>query len=107
MNFLAKLLAADVPANTALTSAELHFRGLVPWWVAVPLLLMLAAGATLLYRLERGSFGPARRVVMIGLRVALLALLLFLLARPMLRSEEHTSELQSHHDLVCRLLLEK
>src|SRR5438132_10517497 len=26
--------------------------------------------------------------------------------RPM-RSEEHTSELQSHSDLVCRLLLEK
>src|SRR5437667_1279963 len=31
------------------------------------------------------------------------------LARPLehARSEEHTSELQSHHDLVCRLLLEK
>src|SRR5260221_4883064 len=28
------------------------------------------------------------------------------LNRP-LRSEEHTSELQSHSDLVCRLLLEK
>jgi len=26
---------------------------------------------------------------------------------PMSRSEEHTSELQSHHDLVCRLLLDK
>src|SRR5208283_5804692 len=26
---------------------------------------------------------------------------------PVHRSEEHTSELQSHHDLVCRLLLEK
>src|SRR5574343_1246686 len=26
---------------------------------------------------------------------------------PSLRSEEHTSELQSHHDIVCRLLLEK
>src|SRR5437667_1468927 len=26
---------------------------------------------------------------------------------PNSRSEEHTSELQSHHDLVCRLLLEK
>src|SRR5574343_1043859 len=26
---------------------------------------------------------------------------------PACRSEEHTSELQSHHDLVCRLLLEK
>src|SRR5215204_7452213 len=27
--------------------------------------------------------------------------------RPGPRSEEHTSELQSHSDLVCRLLLEK
>src|SRR5438132_9357752 len=30
-----------------------------------------------------------------------------LLAQPEQRSEEHTSELQSHSDLVCRLLLEK
>src|SRR5438034_5176654 len=28
-------------------------------------------------------------------------------AHEVLRSEEHTSELQSHSDLVCRLLLEK
>src|SRR5436190_18379197 len=28
-------------------------------------------------------------------------------SRPCCRSEEHTSELQSHSDLVCRLLLEK
>src|SRR5438034_8786815 len=28
-------------------------------------------------------------------------------AWPKFRSEEHTSELQSHSDLVCRLLLEK
>src|SRR5690242_21409202 len=28
-------------------------------------------------------------------------------ARPSWRSEEHTSELQSHVNLVCRLLLEK
>src|SRR2546430_8248046 len=28
-------------------------------------------------------------------------------ARPFLRSEEHTSELQSQSNLVCRLLLEK
>src|SRR5260221_3490096 len=27
--------------------------------------------------------------------------------KPFARSEEHTSELQSHSDLVCRLLLEK
>src|SRR5438477_3466820 len=29
------------------------------------------------------------------------------LARSLVRSEEHTSELQSHVNLVCRLLLEK
>src|SRR5437773_8030890 len=29
------------------------------------------------------------------------------LSHALSRSEEHTSELQSHHDLVCRLLLEK
>src|SRR5437588_7937904 len=28
-------------------------------------------------------------------------------SRSVIRSEEHTSELQSHSDLVCRLLLEK
>src|SRR5438034_8273650 len=33
--------------------------------------------------------------------------LLFDIQRPAHRSEEHTSELQSHSDLVCRLLLEK
>src|SRR5437667_4137279 len=27
--------------------------------------------------------------------------------KKIVRSEEHTSELQSHHDIVCRLLLEK
>src|SRR5699024_11560585 len=33
--------------------------------------------------------------------------LILIFAAPMLRSEEHTSELQSRFDLVCRLLLEK
>ena len=28
-------------------------------------------------------------------------------AEAVIRSEEHTSELQSHHETVCRLLLEK
>src|SRR5438034_8064336 len=34
-------------------------------------------------------------------------LLVVLVLEPRERSEEHTSELQSHSDLVCRLLLEK
>src|SRR5260221_7042828 len=35
------------------------------------------------------------------------ALAVFACKANRLRSEEHTSELQSHSDLVCRLLLEK
>src|SRR5437773_3996030 len=41
-------------------------------------------------------------------RAAALAVIVCTLGFAILkRSEEHTSELQSHHDLVCRLLLEK
>src|SRR5437773_222823 len=40
-------------------------------------------------------------------RHALRAVAIAVRAGEGLRSEEHTSELQSHHDLVCRLLLEK
>src|SRR5438132_10775421 len=48
----------------------------------------------------------APRELPVGIVTALLGvpLFAFLLRR---RSEEHTSELQSHSDLVCRLLLEK
>src|SRR5207249_12179041 len=56
------------------------------------------------YRLPVKGYGGTERVVValvsglaaLGHRVTLLA-----------RSEEHTSELQSRFDLVCRLLLEK
>src|SRR5437773_5717172 len=42
-----------------------------------------------------------------GVRQAKAELRGFAVALTNPRSEEHTSELQSHHDLVCRLLLEK
>src|SRR5437773_4817077 len=61
-----------------------------------------------------------RQLLLLALRVTALLLLALAFARPFfatgaavassgvtIRSEEHTSELQSHHDLVCRLLLEK
>src|SRR5438132_8467491 len=55
---------------------------------------------------------PTRRSS--DLFVTTLAFIAFLVAAPWLpgaatrnRSEEHTSELQSHSDIVCRLLLEK
>src|SRR5437773_5296000 len=45
------------------------------------------------------QFGVNRSTVREGIRL--------LEQSGLIRSEEHTSELQSHHDLVCRLLLEK
>src|SRR5690606_40816510 len=43
-----------------------------------------------------------------GFRKAPLSCLYYISLRPLLqRSEEHTSELQSRENLVCRLLLEK
>src|SRR3712207_8680573 len=48
-----------------------------------------------------GSSGPAGRAGLGSLRVVPSFLLL------LVRSEEHTSELQSRQYLVCRLLLEK
>src|SRR5206468_13131968 len=57
------------------------------------------------------TFGPfTNRAHFAGLVVAVLpvALVMLLTRRrdPLQRSEEHTSELQSRSDLVCRLLLE-
>src|SRR5438034_7548178 len=53
----------------------------------------------------------AKRYIIIGISIVVLlslsALMYRLLAADAPRSEEHTSELQSHSDLVCRLLLEK
>src|SRR5438034_1826302 len=51
---------------------------------------------------ETGGIGGLRNLVRALARTALPVVL-----TPGVRSEEHTSELQSHSDLVCRLLLEK
>src|SRR5438034_6955401 len=60
-------------------------------------------------RERRGAKGPRERpsrgVGRSPTLVCLAAVDEFCEIRP--RSEEHTSELQSHSDLVCRLLLEK
>src|SRR3712207_8384269 len=48
-----------------------------------------------------------RRVSMRSFTESRLIVVLFLSAIPQVRSEEHTSELQSRQYLVCRLLLEK
>src|SRR5690242_21793545 len=51
--------------------------------------------------------GEAEDVEVPAAHVLLQLLEPFVLRREAARSEEHTSELQSHVNLVCRLLLEK
>src|SRR6266851_1192478 len=57
--------------------------------------------------LHRSLAGEADLTLVAPDRPGLLAVFTAALAANGIRSEEHTSELQSHHDLVCRLLLEK
>src|ERR1019366_1310870 len=89
MNFLTRLLAVDVPENTTLQAADLSFRGLTtPWLIALIVVVLLGMFAVaVFYRLEKGTLGPIRRVLLIGLRCALLLLLLFLILRPVLLAE--------------------
>src|SRR5437773_4313665 len=51
--------------------------------------------------------GPRRSITSMGATSLLRTASRSFPQRRTVRSEEHTSELQSHHDLVCRLLLEK
>jgi hypothetical protein len=87
MEWLNDLLGVEAPPGTVLTDAELGFRGLFPWPLAVLLILVLAGGSFALYFLERGKIGPVRRSVMATLRTLALALLVLLLFRPLLHSE--------------------
>src|SRR5262245_27864892 len=87
MDHLTKLLAIDAPAGTRLESAELHFRGLIPWWAGLILLVLLGAFVIYLYMTERARLNVFLRVLMALLRTAIFALLLFLLCRPVLLAE--------------------
>src|SRR5690606_41162424 len=58
---------------------------------------------TCLYRYEK----PASPHLAVKLANAVLDLKIITKSTQQLRSEEHTSELQSRENLVCRLLLEK
>src|SRR5438034_7840795 len=67
---------------------------------------------TTLFRSQRRTLCPwrlarANRSLEFSVRHALGEVRYRVDAATLLRSEEHTSELQSHSDLVCRLLLEK
>src|SRR5262245_15575618 len=83
--------------------------------IAVPMHTALRLGVRALQRAR--SIAPRCRIALYGLYATLNAAALFSQGadfviggeceEPLLRSEEHTSELQSLRHLVCRLLLEK
>src|SRR5690606_41937294 len=83
-----------------LASFFLSRRRLAPRSTFFPYATLFRSGSAGRAQAELGERprGPYRQAEMIGLTVRP--------ARPF-RSEEHTSELQSRENLVCRLLLEK
>jgi hypothetical protein len=87
MNWLQKLLLIEAPENTSLQAAKFDLRGVIPWWVAALILAICAAGVLFLYFQERGRFGVVRRVLLVTLRTAVIALVLLLLLRPVLLAE--------------------
>src|SRR6266496_1628263 len=108
--FLARLPASRLPWVYLIIAGVAVAISQVPWSrrragsLGLPALLLTFAAVTFLFWLTRSWRSPAALYalyVWTGL-VGSLAVLQF-----WLRSEEHTSELQSRRDLVCRLLLEK
>src|SRR5690606_40767946 len=79
-----------------------------PLTLAFLFLLYEAAGilANLIGGWLATHFGIAR-MLMVGLATQIAGFLMLSALMPAWRSEEHTSELQSRENLVCRLLLEK
>src|SRR4051794_38363413 len=82
-SWLARLLTVDVPADASIEAVELSFRGALPWLWLLPLVLVLA-GIVALYFTERGTIGTVRRLLAIALRGSLIAIVVLLLAKPVL-----------------------
>jgi hypothetical protein len=83
-DWLNSWLWLDAPPHATLQSAEIGFREVIPWWLAVPLVFLVAAGSFLLYARERPSVAWFRRGVMALLRTCAIVLILALLLRPVL-----------------------
>ena len=103
MNLLTKMLAVDLPKDTQLSSWELSFRGLPIVWLILLFLVILGGfvGVAFFYANEKGTLGWIRRILLIGLRWALLLILLFLILRPVL-----LAEFVSTHSVGVALLID-
>src|SRR5437667_7516146 len=124
MNYwvLTNLLAVSPPVESTLkldmTSANGQVQMTMPVQIMILLTLLTFLPAIIIslssftriiivfhfLRQALGTQEAPSNQILIGLA---LFLSFFIMNPTLTRSEEHTSELQSHHDLVCRLLLEK
>src|SRR3954452_24591573 len=86
-HWLGRLGLIDGPPGTTLHSAILGLRGGMPVWLAVLLLLLCAGGAVYLCLRESAKLNLAWRLILAGLRSALIALVLLLLLRPVILGE--------------------
>jgi uncharacterized membrane protein len=84
MDWLNQWFWLEVPPHARLQSAAIGFREVIPWWLAVLLVLAVAAGAVFLYARERPGLGRFRRGLLALLRTAAIVLILALLMRPVL-----------------------
>src|SRR5262249_58970568 len=104
------LLALTATPPPILSSLSLHDALPIYLWIAFALAL-LGTGASFAPAIQgKPFFGYAAALLFIAASAfAIPALVSGLMAASstLLRSEEHTSELQSLTNLVCRLLLEK
>src|SRR5260221_1881150 len=94
------------PPRSTLFPYTTLFRSLelvgVTRYVSVPV-----SAIVIWWLVARGTYSRVERVFLLMTLAFFAYPISAILAHPNWRSEEHTSELQSHSDLVCRLLLEK
>jgi len=84
MNTFFYLLGVRPEENMELTDWQVSFRELIPLWVGIILLALGIAWSFFIYFQEKGTLGWPRRVLGALLRSTLIAILIFLLLKPML-----------------------
>jgi hypothetical protein len=84
MNWFFRLLTSDLPDSAVLDTSELSVRGLFPLWAAGLLWLLAGAAIVFLYLREKAKLSLAKRLMLAGLRTALVGVLFFLILRPVL-----------------------
>src|SRR5687768_16444301 len=101
METLYDLLGATSQDGMSLENAEPAFRELIPFWLAVLILVAGVAWSFLVYVFEKGSIGWVRRMLGALLRSTSIAVILLILLNPVLVPRAH-----DHANLPVILLLD-